>query len=141
MIANITAPAFANELPRVVSLVREAMEGQHRELADIISGNASGGVLHEDTGLLASSVEESTEVTGSVITSTVWNDVVYGPTQEFGAVIVARDAKALRFEAEGEVVFTPRVIIPARPWFYPAWEEQKPEIVAAIDAAIAEAVQ
>lgn len=58
--------------------------------------------------------------------------------QEFGATIVPRTARMLRFEVDGQVVFTKRSVVPARPWLRPAADQNRERMLAA-SAAVASA--
>jgi phage gpG-like protein len=47
----------------------------------------------------------------------IGTNLIYGPTQQFGATIVPKSARALRFAiGGGHFIFTKRSVIPARPF-------------------------
>jgi hypothetical protein len=59
-----------------------------------------------------------------------------GPIFEYGGEITPDEAERLRFEGRGgDVVYAPRVIIPAQPFIRPAVDEQKGEAGQAAERA------
>ena len=69
------------------------------------------------SGVLARSVMRTpTQRIGPGIAYTTWGPtVVYGPVQEYGAIITAKSARVLANRATGQV-FGVQVTIPARPY-------------------------
>ena len=58
----------------------------------------------------------------------------YDWVHEYGAEIVPKSSPYLVFEIDGHLVFTKRVVIPARPYFRPGVEEGAPEAQNVIKA-------
>jgi len=88
-----------------------------------------------DTGNLRASVSAEPEGTGAVTIGP--RNVIYAAIHEFGGVIRAVKAKALRFRTEDGAWHTVKAVtIPARPYARPALDEHMPEVEDAIAAAI-----
>ena len=108
-----------------------------------------GEVVRTGTGRLKSAItQEVGELSASVGLDT---DVAsYGAALEFGAsipaqLIAAKNAKALAFVVAGQQVFAKHVVrpaftLPAHSFLRAALEEMAPDILAQLDAAVAEAV-
>lgn len=139
MKADIKLPALPESVPAIRAAVQAAMKEQMGALRGAIAdGKLSGQVLHARSGRLRESVRDETGSDGDVVTGSVWTDLIYAPVHEFGAVIYPKHARLLRFEVDGEKVFARRVRIPARPYFYPTWDEWRGKIAEALRAAVAE---
>lgn len=109
----------------------------------------SGEVVKPGSGRLAASIERDTDG----LSASVGFDpatVPYGAALEFGAsipaqLIEAKNAKALAFAVGGQMVFAKRAMHPAftlpeHSFLRSALAEMAPDILAGIDAAVAEAV-
>jgi phage gpG-like protein len=88
-----------------------------------------------DTGNLKASIAAEPE--GSNAVGIGPRNVIYAAIHEFGGVIRAVKAKALRFQTEDGAWHTVQAVtIPARPYARPALDEHVPEVEDAIAAAI-----
>lgn len=88
-----------------------------------------------DTGNLRASI--SAELEGSSSVTIGPRNVIYAAIHEFGGVIRAVRAKALRFRSEDGAWHTVKAVtIPARPYARPALDEHVQEVEEAIAAAI-----
>jgi HK97 gp10 family phage protein len=81
---------------------------------------------------------EKSEQRVSVLIGT---DLEYAAIHEYGGDIVPRNARALVFEIDGEVIVTQRVTIPARPYLRPAYDAQRDEAVRIFRLAVADQVR
>lgn len=82
------------------------------------------GNLKVDTGLLRRSIKsESSENTGRLS-----SNVIYAAIHELGGIIRPKNAAALRFKVGGAWRSAKKVIMPARPFLRPAFEENMDEI-------------
>lgn len=96
------------------------------------------------TGRMRSNI--GTQFYENGLAAEVGTNIEYAPPVEFGTgprIIRPVRAQALRFTAGGRVVFAKRVNHPgtkARPFLFPAWEQQKPEFTRRIQAALRHAV-
>lgn len=76
------------------------------------------------------------EFRGAIATTPAGRSVFVGSShpgaavQEFGAVIVPRRAKRLRFTVDGQTVFARAVTVPPRPWLRPAADQNRPRMLA-----------
>lgn len=80
--------------------------------------------LNVQTGKLRRDWFAKTGVVGGQVTVRVWSTTKYVPTHEFGAVIVPKTAKALRFKVGGRWVMTKRVVVPARLRLRASWQHE-----------------
>ncbi len=120
-------------------------------LRDRVERKLSGEVLQQRTGRLAGSISVSVECSGLGASATVGSDSPYAAIHEYGGTIPARtilpqSARALAFPWRGQQRFfkrvsLPAVTIPERSFMRSALDETMPEINAAIEAAVNEAVQ
>lgn len=78
------------------------------------------------TGRLRGSIQAT--ATGAYSAKT-WTDLIYAMVQEFGAVIVPVNARALRFMVGGGIVFAQKVTIPPQPYFIPTFEQDTDRVV------------
>lgn len=90
--------------------------------------NLTGPILRVRTGRLRASLVSRVEPHGRSWQARVGTPVRYGRVHEFGATIVPRRARVLRFEVEGQRVFARRAVIPARRWLQRSMREAIPEI-------------
>lgn len=72
------------------------------------------------TGALEASIGARPIGPATAVTET---DLHYAWVHELGAVIRPVRAQALRFEVAGQVVFARKVVIPARPYFVPTFDQ------------------
>lgn len=149
LIARLTAAPAQNK-PRIDATVQAlgfALE------AHVKARKLTGQVLNVRTGRLRASISQSTamqagdsrsrfESTPDRAVATVGTNVVYGAAWEYGSRahdVVAKVAKALRFEIGGQVFFRELVHIPAqapRPFLAPSLQEMRPLIVERLRAAL-----
>lgn len=66
--------------------------------------------------------------------------VVYAAIHEFGGVITPKRAAALRFEIDGEVIFTQRVVMPQRAYLRPAADTKGAAAAKAMGVTIDELI-
>jgi hypothetical protein len=117
----------------------------------IRSNKLAGQVLKQRTGNLSRAItafpptDTGREISGRVA---VDRTAPYGFFHEYGVphpwVIEARNAKALRFEIGGAVVFAKRVThpgLPERSFMRSALEDKRDAIIARIQAAVAASVR
>lgn len=107
-----------DKMPSIIKLIvgRVASEFVNR-----VKLKVSGEVLRVRTGNLRNSIQFN--LTGQS-TAEISVGAVYGAIHEFGGVIEPLSGKKfLRFEKDGAEIFTKRVYIPARPYFYPTFNE------------------
>ena len=71
----------------------------------------------------------------------VGTDLEYAAIHEYGGEIVPRNARALVFEIDGEVIVTQRVTIQARPYLRPAYDAQRDEAVRIFRLAVGDQVR
>jgi hypothetical protein len=128
--------------------VKEELDEQDALTAGyIVANELHGQILKQRSGKLAGSVrmipaaQEGSSVVGRV--EAAGGPAWYGRLFEEGGTgpfdIVPKNAKALRFESGGEVVFAKIVHhpgVPSKPFMGPALEARTPEIVAGIEEAI-----
>lgn len=88
--------------------------------------------LEGDSGRLRQSI--ISEVDGRL--ARVGSNVIYARIHELGGTIVAKTARALRFQVDGEWVVARRVTIPARPYLRPALAESRSEITRVFGNAL-----
>ncbi len=104
--------------------------------ADVLENALTAGALEIEnaakdkapylTGTLRRSLHtETDEKSGSRVSVLVGTDLEYAAMQEFGGVVVPKNAPMLAFEVEGQVVFAKKVTIPAHPYLRPAFDEQR----------------
>jgi len=94
------------------------------------------GQLKVRSGRLRSSIKaESNKAEGSVSTN-----VIYGAVHEVGATIRQKKAPYLVFEAGGRTRRVRQVVIPARPYLFPAVEDNIDSITKLITNRIMEAM-
>jgi phage gpG-like protein len=120
-------------------------------LRDRIERKLSGEVLQRRSGRLAESIAVSVERSGLSVSATISSDAPYAAIHEYGGTIPGRtilpqSARALAFPWHGQQRFFKRVTVPAvampeRSFMRSALAEAAPEIRAALEAAISEAVQ
>jgi phage gpG-like protein len=91
-----------------------------------------------DTGNLINSIHKSPAVVSDTHAEVnVGTNVIYAAIHEFGGVIKAKKAKALRFKTkDGNWVFTKSVTIPARPYMRPAVDVGRGRIKQAVRATL-----
>ena len=114
------------------------------------SFNLRGGhPLYERTGDLRSSLDAVFDFAALVARVGIPSRTFYGKVHEYGMTIVPRVKQALRFPvtARGSKPVNPatwkgpwatvkKVVIPARPWLHPAYDESKQQIIEDFRAAL-----
>lgn len=71
--------------------------------------------LGQRTGLLSDSLNATPAViSGTSVIATIDNPVIYAGVHEFGATIVAKTSKGLRFQIDGKWIIAKQVTIPER---------------------------
>lgn len=113
--------------------LREAIDAGGFELEAEIKTQIDKQGLR-DTGNLINSVQKKpAKVSDTHAEVEVGTNVIYAAVHEWGGVIKARAAKALRFKTkDGNWVTTKSVTIPARPYMRPAIDLGKERIQQAI---------
>jgi hypothetical protein len=138
---------IASNMPTIVNT---AMQTQMTQLADYVrSGKLSGQVLNRRSGALSRSIYgTSSNSSGSVVGKVGSRGVPYANiwenTGSAAHTVEAINAKALRFEIGGSVVFAKRVNIPAqnaRPFLRPALNERREAILQALRSAVVQVIK
>lgn len=112
LLDTVRRHAAALEPPTVTEAVVDAA-GVYRDGA---RRRAPGPV----SGRLRDSIQARPVSATSAVAET---DLHYAWVHELGATIVPVRARALRFEVDGRVVFARKVVIPARPYFVPTFDQ------------------
>ncbi len=90
----------------------------------------SGQVLQNRTGHLRAFLFWKVDTKEEEVVGQVYETMKYGKVHEFGMTITAMRAKALHWIGpDGKPRFAKKVVIPARPWMRPGYEENKPAIL------------
>lgn len=113
-------------------LIKRSIQDKIREQGLVDSGALLKSVL------ISRGTSRATRVISYEVTTEVVGD--YDWVHEFGATIEPRNAPFLVFEIDGYLVFTKRVVIPARPFFRPGMDEARYEAHAAIRETFLELV-
>jgi phage gpG-like protein len=134
----------------LAGLAREA-ERLGRVLHDRIDRKLSGEVINRRSGRLAASVRVAVERQGFAIAAKATADAPYAAIHEYGGQLPPRSvlpqaARALAFPWRGQQRFFRRVSLPAvtmpeRSFLRAALAELEPEIRAALENALRQAVQ
>ena len=124
-----------------------------KELAPYLAGHLKRSLHIGDYSRLSPGFDTSqgyTDIGGKVETVNeakveMGTNIIYGPIQEFGGIIRAKDKPWLVFKtADGEWHSVKSVQIPAQPYIRPAFDEKQyacmQEISDALDVMIAEAL-
>lgn len=129
--------------PQLKKATIKALRVSAKEIYNEAEENLRGRVLKTVNGNLRSTVDYRVDESryeariGQIRPSIGGKPVVYGPVHEFGATIIPKVAKALRFPVAGRGVrvnpetwkgpwaIVKRVTIPARPWLRPAYQAKK----------------
>ena len=132
------------ELARTVSTLSQ-------ELRETVQRKLSGEVLQRRSGRLASSIAVDLVQNGGTIGASLSSDVEYAAIHEYGGTIGAREvlpqaARVLAFPWKGQQRFfarveLPSVTMPERSFLRSALDEMAPEIEAALEQAVRDAVQ
>jgi hypothetical protein len=134
------APAWFARMPeRLRAELRPAIVDLTRQLARRVRGNLSGLMLRIVTGRLISSIrteliEDPTSIGGRVYTSGVpYARILHEGGRTRPHVIVARRARALRFQWNGGIVFRrsvnhPGSVFPSRPYITRPLDQMRDEI-------------
>ena len=101
----------------------------------------TAGHVKSRTGHLRRSIRSQVVDKGHVIVGSIGSNVIYSRIHEFGGTIVPRTKEWLRFVIDGRWVTTKKVVIPARPYLYPAIEENQRKIGMIIHKAIIDEVK
>lgn len=86
-------------------------------------------VLQRRSGNLINSVIVRSKIIGDGAEAEIKIGAKYSAIHEFGGTILPKNAKALHWKVNGQDVFAKKVVIPERPYFRPAIEEGKDEIM------------
>ena len=111
----IESAVRACEPPLITNAVRAAAKVYH---------DGARRRAPRDTGALQQSIQITQTGDDSFEIGT---DLIYGPVQEYGAVIKPRNAAALRFMIGSQVVFAKKVVIPPSPYINPTFEQDTPD--------------
>lgn len=135
--------ALRQRLAASFALVADALYAQAIE-------NVSGAVVNRRSGKLAAALTESSDESSASL-GVDSGIAPYGAALEFGAsipaqLIAAKNAKALAFVVGGSQVFAKHVMHPAfalppHSFLRSALDDLAPELIAQLDAAVAEALQ
>lgn len=135
------------QLPTIVTV---AMQTQMTRLADYVRADKlSGQVLQRRTGTLSRSIfgvasESGGTVYGKVGSRGVPYADIWENTGSKAHTIEAINAKALRFEIGGKVIFAKRVNIPQqapRPFLKPSLKENQDKILQALRSTVMQAMR
>ena len=152
--AVVGGDALAARLEAMPGKLASALRQEAARLGDdlraAVARNLSGAVLQQRTGRLAGSIDVAVRQSGAAVSATLGTDVPYAAIHEYGGVIPAheilpRSARALAFPWQGREGFfkrveLPPVQMPERSFLRAALAEMKPEIRAAMAAAVNRAV-
>jgi HK97 gp10 family phage protein len=117
--------------------LREALDAGGFELEAEIKMQIDKQKLRDTGNLINSIQKKKTKVTGNSGEVQVGTNVIYAAIHEFGGVIRAKNAKALRFRTkDGQWHTVKSVTIPARPYMRPAVDEGKGRVEAAVRAVL-----
>lgn len=129
------------------ALVRGITKLGYTLLGIVVDDKLSGGVLNRVSGRLASAQNLAVTDTGPGVIASVGfnsNTVPWGKFQEDGVphdwLITAKNAKALRFELGGLVMYRRSVVhppLPARSFLKSALRDIAPQVVPVLSAEIA----
>lgn len=84
-----------------------------------LSFNKSGN-LKVRSGHLRRSIKSDVEYKRKTIIGRLWTNVIYAAIHEYGGVIVPVRARFLSFKINNTWITTKRVVMPKRPYLYPA---------------------
>ena len=146
-------------LDRLRALPHAANEGLARAIAklgialqnNVQQNKLSGQVLNTRTGALKSSIDVTTEQSGSGVTATVFTDLDYGAAQEYGfsGTVNVRASLRLIKEAFGRPIAGKTISVgahsrhmdlPERSFLRSALADLAPEISADVEDALREAI-
>lgn len=123
--------AFKRSEAELASQVRRNLVRSSALIKRSIQINLGGKVLKVRGGRLRQAVAIVLSGSGfGTIAKTGPQRIKYGAVHEFGAVIVPKTKKVLRFKIGGQWISAKRVVIPARPYVLPALEENLERITA-----------
>ena len=139
---------IAAQMPTIVT---NAMQTQMTQLADYVRADKlSGQVLNRRSGTLSRSIfGTASDAGGNVIVGKVGSrGVPYADIWENTGIqahtIEALNAKALRFEIGGKVIFAKKVNIPQqmpRPFLRPSLRENQDKILQALRSAVVQVMR
>ena len=111
-------------IPKIGTDANPAVKRALRQSAQLVRRSATQKAPY-GTGTLRRSIIEY--ATSNNIE--IWSNLIYAPIHEFGGVIVPVRAKYLTFKVNWKRVRTKKVIMPARPYLWPALEENTNAII------------
>jgi len=101
----------------------------------------TSGHLQTKTGHLQRSIKHSVKSSGNIIIGSIGSNVVYARIHEKGGVITPKVSMFLKFVGDdGKDVYTKQSVIPARPYLYPAVNDNLVKISAIIEKSIVDEV-
>lgn len=128
---GLVGPTFAKRMKEGMTIASSGLRNY------IANQKINGQVLQSRTGHLRQFLFWSVNDVGNdTVEGQVYETMKYGKVQEYGMTIVALRANALRWIGpDGKPRFAKSVVIPARPWMKPGYEEFKPQILATLNQA------
>lgn len=112
-------------IPNIKTNIQPAIQKSLWQSAQLVRRSAIQKAPHK-TGALRRSIVE----TGGNNQIEVWTNLIYAPIHEFWWTIYPKNWKYLIFKMNGKLIRTKRVVIPKRPYLWPALEENKNEILS-----------
>lgn len=110
--------SFKLIIPKIGTNASPAIKKSLRQSAQLVRRSATQKAPYKSWTLRRSIVEFATD--NSI---EIWSNLIYAPIHEFGGVIVPVRAKYLTFKVNWKRVRTKKVIMPARPYLWPALDE------------------
>lgn len=116
--------SFKLIIPKIGTNASPAIKKSLRQSAQLARRSATQKAPYKSWTLRRSIVEFATD--NSI---EIWSNLIYAPIHEFWWTIVPVRAKYLTFRVNGKRVRTKKVVIPARPYLWPALNENKNAII------------
>lgn len=118
----LAADALARLEGRMPGLLRQTLEQALEEGLRTARDRMGNGGPQVRSGQLLRSLGWSVSGSGDQLQGELLADTLYAGAQEYGATILARRAKYLKFQVQGRWVQVKRVTLPARPYLRPGAE-------------------
>lgn len=129
----INIPDYTRYIDQVIALDEDVpVEAGGEVLQAEIRGNIAAKLNKNSKGQLSADVTLKSVQKGilEVGVQPTARSSKYALAHEFGVVITPKRARALRFEIDGEVIYTQKVTLPARPYVRPAFDNSLNIIVS-----------
>jgi hypothetical protein len=118
--------------------VVQLFQGYMERAATRAKRKVSGPVLNVQTGRYRSQIQAlPVQRQGDTLIGLLSAPAIPGRIHEFGGEIRPKRARFLRFQIEGQTIFTTRVTMPERPHLRPSLEEEAPAFVQRVEARAA----